>query len=172
MMAESTVPAGEGTSRRRVLQAGAAGLSAAALTSLGGALRTDRAVAAGCPMGGGASQTPATTFGRIFGDLPLFGANSPQMRQALLEIGAPGGMLDAKDNLFGPGGGPVNPDHRPTLSLVNKNNPHDTAGMTFVGQFIDHDLTFDAKLKAGCHHGPEPFAQQSLGTLRPRRRIR
>ena len=154
-MAESMANAG-GTSRRRVLQAGAAGVGAVALTGLGGALRNDRAVASsgGCPMGGGAAHTPAATFGRIFDDLPPFAANTPHLRQALLEIGAPGGMLDAKDDLFGPGGGPVNLITDPTLSLINKNNPHDTAGMTFVGQFIDHDLTFDATSKLGVTTDP------------------
>ena len=154
-MAESMANAG-GTSRRRVLQAGAAGVGAVALTGLGGALRNDRAVASsgGCPMGGGSSHTPAATFGRIFDDLPPFAANTPHLRQALLEIGAPGGMLDAKDDLFGPGGGPVNLITDPTLSLINKNNPHDTAGMTFVGQFIDHDLTFDATSKLGVTTDP------------------
>jgi hypothetical protein len=142
------------TSRRRILQAGAVGLGAVAL---GGGVRTDRAVAAasGCPMGGSAStHTPNATFGRIFDDLPPFGANTPRMGQALLEIGAPGGLLDAKDDLFGPGDGPVNLITDPTLSLVNKNNPHDTAGMTFVGQFIDHDLTFDATSKLGVTTDP------------------
>ena len=154
-MAESMANAG-GTSRRRVLQAGAAGVGAVALTGLGGALRNDRAVASsgGCPMGGGAAHTPAATFGRIFDDLPPFAANTSHLRQALLEIGAPGGMLDANDDLFGPGGGPVNLITDPTLSLINKNNPHDTAGMTFVGQFIDHDLTFDATSKLGVTTDP------------------
>ena len=154
-MAESMANAG-GTSRRRMLQAGAAGVGAVALTGLGGALRNDRAVASsgGCPMGGGAAHTPAATFGRIFDDLPPFAANTSHLRQALLKIGAPGGMLDANDDLFGPGGGPVNLITDPTLSLINKNNPHDTAGMTFVGQFIDHDLTFDATSKLGVTTDP------------------
>ncbi|MEP7178261.1 MAG: peroxidase family protein, partial [Pseudonocardiales bacterium] len=91
--------------------------------------------------------------GRIF-NLPPFASNSPQLRTALLKIGEPGGMLDANDNLFGPGGGPINLITDPTLSLVNRNNPHDTAGATFVGQFIDHDLTFDATSKLGVATDP------------------
>ncbi len=42
----------------------------------------------------------------------------------------------------------------PNLSLVNKNNPRDTAGMTFFGQFIDHDLTFDATSRLGVRTEP------------------
>ena len=112
---------------------------------------TVHANASGCPMGGGSS--PSVTFGRMF-SLPPFGANTPQLRQALTMIGAPGGMLDANDNLYGPGGGPVTLITDPTLSLVNRNNAHDTAGMTFVGQFIDHDLTFDATSKLGVTTDP------------------
>jgi hypothetical protein len=124
--------------------------------ALGGAVEPERAVAApsGCPMGGVGSRTPAATFGRIFDGLPPFGANTAQMRYALLELGAPGGPLDANDDLFGPNGGPVNLITDPSLSLVNKNNPHDTAGMTFVGQFIDHDLTFDAASKLAVTTDP------------------
>src|SRR5450631_1748884 len=134
------------TTRRSLLQAGATGLGAVALTGLLPGSSADAAPAAtssgGCPMGLGAF-TPSVNFGRIF-QLPAFNANTPQLRQALLSIGEPGGMLDAKDNLYGPGGGPVTLITDPNLSLVNRNNVHDTAGMTFVGQFIDHDLTFDA----------------------------
>ena len=80
--------------------------------------------------------------------------NTPGLRQALLDLGAPGGMLDAQDDLFGPNGGPVLLITDPNLSLVNKNNPRDTAGMTFVGQFIDHDLTFDATSRLGVPTDP------------------
>jgi hypothetical protein len=105
-------------------------------------------------MAGAATRSPAAAFGRMFGELPPFAANTAPMRQALLEIGAAGGMLDANDDLFGPGGGPVNLITDPALSLVNKNNPHDTAGMTFLGQFIDHDLTFDTTSKLAVTTDP------------------
>ena len=49
----------------------------------------------------------SATFGRLFPDLPPFAEDTPQLRVALAAIGAPGGMLDAQDDLFGPGGGPV-----------------------------------------------------------------
>lgn len=77
-MVESTAREGEGTSRRGLVQAGAAGLGAVALV---GAIRPDPAVAApsGCPTGSARSQqTPAATFGRMFDGLPPFAANTPQ----------------------------------------------------------------------------------------------
>jgi hypothetical protein len=84
-------------------------------------------------------------FGRLFPELPpFFGENGPRLQAALRDIGQPGGMLDARDEL-GDGGEAaamaliVNP----ALSLNNPDNPAQTAGSTFVGQFIDHDLTFD-----------------------------
>jgi Animal haem peroxidase len=140
------------TSRRRLLQAGAAG---AGLAALGGTGVSPAAASGGCPMGGtAAGATPSATFGRIFDDLRPFAHNTPGLRQALLDLAAPGGMLDAQDDLFGPNGGPVLLITDPNLSLVNNNNPHDTAGMTFVGQFIDHDLTFDATSQLGIATDP------------------
>jgi hypothetical protein len=84
-------------------------------------------------------------FGRMFPELPpFFRENNGRLRAALRDIGKLGGMLDANDQL-GDGGKQaaidliVNPD----LSENNPNNPGQTAGSTFIGQFIDHDLTFD-----------------------------
>jgi hypothetical protein len=143
--------------RRRILAAGVSGLGAAALGGLVAPGTAEAAAptvtsAAGCPVSGRGLTTSAT-FGRMV-HLPPFAADSPELRAALLTIAEPGGMLDAKDDLFGPAGGPVNLITDPKLSLVNKNNPHDTAGMTFVGQFIDHDLTFDATSKLGVATDP------------------
>jgi hypothetical protein len=140
------------TSRRRFLQAGALTAGAAAIS---GVTAAPAAASGGCPMGGtSAAATPSAMFGRIFDDLPPFAENTAALQQALRDIAAPGGMLDAKDDLFGPNGGPVLLITDPDLSLVNKNNPHDTAGMTFVGQFIDHDLTFDATSTLGVATDP------------------
>jgi hypothetical protein len=143
------------TSRRRLLQAGATG---AGLMAFAGQTASPAAAAAsggGCPMGGTASTaTPSAVFGRIFDGLRPFAANTPGLQHALLDLAAPGGMLDAQDDLFGPNGGPVLLITDPSLSLVNKNNSHDTAGMTFVGQFIDHDLTFDATSQLGVATDP------------------
>ncbi len=38
-------------------------------------------------------------FGRMFGKLPPFAANTPQVRAALRGIGKPGGIMDARDDL-------------------------------------------------------------------------
>jgi hypothetical protein len=84
-------------------------------------------------------------FGRLFPDLPpFFRKNSPRLRAALRDIGRPGGMLDARDEL-GDGGeaAAIALIVDPALSVNNPNNPTHTAGTTFMGQFIDHDLTFD-----------------------------
>jgi len=97
---------------------------------------------------------PSLTFGRMFPDLPPFAENTASLRHALHELGAPGGPLDAQDDLFGPNGGPVKLITDPALSTVNRNNPRDTAGVTFFGQFIDHDLTFDATSQLGVAADP------------------
>jgi hypothetical protein len=79
-------------------------------------------------------------FGRIFPDLEPFAQPSSQLTAALLDIGKPGGILDAHDNLAA---GPVALIVDPALNVNNPNNPTHTAGTTFMGQFLDHDMTFD-----------------------------
>ena len=143
-----------GASRRTFLQAGAVGAAGAGLAAVSGGAPAIAASGSGCPMGGTATGTPSAMFGRMFADLPPFADNTASLRTALLDLAAPGGMLDAQDDLFGPDGGPVLLITDPNLSLVNQNNPHDTAGMTFVGQFIDHDLTFDATSRLGVPTDP------------------
>jgi hypothetical protein len=84
-------------------------------------------------------------FGRMFG-LPPFAPPTDAVRNALLELGKPGGLMDAKDDLAA---GPIALIVDPNLSLVNRNNPTHTAGVTFFGQFLDHDMTFDQTSKLG-----------------------
>jgi hypothetical protein len=43
--------------------------------------------------------TSPTTFGRLFPDLPAFAPATDRVRDALLALGAPGGPLDANDDL-------------------------------------------------------------------------
>ena len=50
-------------------------------------------------------------------------------------------MLDAADNL----GDPVQSIVKPDLSLNNPNSSTMTAGMTFFGQLLDHDMTLDLR---------------------------
>ena len=90
-------------------------------------------------------------FGRIFPQLPPFAAPSSKLEAALLEIGKPGGLLDAKDNLAA---GPVALIVDPALNVNNPNNDGHTAGATFVGQFMDHDMTFDLTSRLGLATDP------------------
>ncbi len=91
-------------------------------------------------------------FGRLFPELPPFAAASPELETALLELGKPGGLLDAQDALErGPKDLIVDLD----LSLNNPNNPTHTAGTTFMGQFMDHDMTFDLTSRLGLPTVPE-----------------
>ncbi len=84
-------------------------------------------------------------FGRMF-HLPKFAPPTNAVRDALMELGRLGGILDANDDLAA---GPVALIVDPNLSLVNRNNPTDTAGVTFFGQFLDHDMTFDLTSRLG-----------------------
>jgi hypothetical protein len=74
-------------------------------------------------------------FGRLFPTLPGFLPDSDKLREALLELGKAGGLMDA---------GSDNPD--------NSDIP---AGFTFLGQFIDHDITFDPTSSLERQSDPE-----------------
>ncbi len=99
-------------------------------------------------------------FGRLFPDLPPFAEATDQVRAALLEVGQLGGIMDAHDDL-GAGakalivdptvnGNPTQPNSYGT----NPDNPTMTAGSTFVGQFTDHDITFDQTSLLGVPQNP------------------
>lgn len=100
---------------------------------------------------GGAAQTSGT-FGRIFALPPFADFNAPTLRWALMAMGARGGVLDALDPLEA---GPVRLITEPALSPNNVDNPAHTAGATFVGQFLDHDMTFDEASPLGVPQAPE-----------------
>jgi len=104
---------------------------------------------------------PALTgnFGRMFRNLPPFAPPTNAVRDALMELGRPGGIMDANDDLAA---GPVALIVDPNLSLVNRNNPTDTAGVTFFGQFIDHDMTFDQRSRLGFP--TQPIISQNART--------
>lgn len=94
-------------------------------------------------------------FGRMFGKLPAFASDTPQVRRALLDIGAPAGPMDANEDLS------ADPKLLITdlnLSANNNNNPHLSAGMTFLGQFLDHDMTFDPTSSLERQVDPEQIA--------------
>ncbi|GAA4734151.1 peroxidase family protein [Phytohabitans rumicis] len=103
------------------------------------------------------AATPADRFGRMFPDLPPFIPADDRRRAALIDIGKPGGILDAKDPLAE---GPVRLITNPELSPNNRDNSdgttiHMTAGVTFFGQFLDHDMTFDTASPLGIPTTPE-----------------
>jgi hypothetical protein len=90
-------------------------------------------------------------FGRLFQRLPAFAAPSDALAEALIDLGRPGGILDARDDLSA---GPVRLITEAALSAGNPNNPTQTAGTTFLGQFVDHDITFDRSSRLGVPTDP------------------
>ena len=93
-------------------------------------------------------------FGRLFPSLPPFADDTRAVREALLDIGKSGGIMDAGDDLRDP------------VKLItdaekfknNPDNPNMTAGFTFLGQFIDHDITFDPTSSLERQQDPEAIA--------------
>ncbi len=130
-------------SRRRFLGTMGAGAGALALDPAGALAASRQAPARGA--------VRSDHFGRLF-QLPPFARQSPAVEQALLEIGKPGGLLDAGDDLAA---GPKALIVDLTLSANNPNNPTHTAGTTFFGQFLDHDITFDAGSRLAQPTHPE-----------------
>jgi Animal haem peroxidase len=111
--------------------------------------------------------TPQSTFydegrfGRMFPSLPPFSADTPSIRAALREVGKPGGIMDAGDDLTNPLALIVDP----VLSSANPNNPTMTAGFTFVGQFLDHDMTFDPTSSLARRQDPESIRNFRIPAL-------
>lgn len=105
-----------------------------------------------------------TRFTRLFPQLPPFAPATPQVRAALLDIGRPGGLLDANDNLSA---GPAALILDPALSLNNPNAalPDGVVGTTFMGQFIDHDMTFDVSSRLGVPSDPRRSINARMPTL-------
>src|SRR4029453_3711427 len=112
---------------------------------------------------GGLSRTQATNalpppdpaltghFGRMFRNLPPFAPPPDAVTDALMALGSPGGIMESNDDLAA---GPVALITDPSLSLINRNNPTHTAGITFLGQFLDHDMTFDQTSRLGAPRNP------------------
>jgi hypothetical protein len=130
--------------RRRFL--GHAGAAAAGAAGAVIALRLDMLLdVQAAPLPSGLPAFPGA-FGRIFPSLPPFAPASEAVTAALIDIGKPGGLLDAQDDLSQ---GPAALITNPALSVKNPNNVTHTAGTTFMGQFMDHDMTFDATSPLG-----------------------
>jgi hypothetical protein len=98
----------------------------------------------------GDEDSSASRFGRMF-HLPPFAEATAAVKAALVRLGRRGGPLDARDNLAA---GPVALIVDPLLSAGNPNNDAHTAGMTFLGQFLDHDMTFDTGSRLGKPTNP------------------
>ena len=101
-------------------------------------------------------------FGRMFGNLPPFAPDTPAVRDALLDIGRAGGVMDAGDDLT------IGPARLITEREQSERNPDNlrmTAGMTFLGQFIDHDITFDPTSSLERQVDPEQVANFRTPTL-------
>jgi hypothetical protein len=129
-------------SRRGLLRRAGLGAGAIALSGgIGGGVAPEAQAARSAT-----AATSPTTFGRLFPQLPAFAPATERVKDALRALGAPGGQLDAKDDLSK---GPRLLITDLGLSANNPNNPTHTAGTTFMGQFIDHDTTFDTTSAMG-----------------------
>jgi hypothetical protein len=133
-------------SRRGFLKRAGVGAGAVAASASGGVF-APRAQAARS----GTVATSPTTFGRLFPDLPAFAPATQRVKDALVALGAPGGPLDANDDLSK---GPKLLITDLGLSVNNPNNPTHSAGTTFLGQFVDHDITFDTASAMGVPTDP------------------
>jgi Animal haem peroxidase len=113
------------------------------------------------------TTTPQSTFydtgrfGRLFPTLPPFASDTPFIREALTELGSVKGLMDAQDDLSDP----VTLITDPAKSQHNPNNPAMTAGMTFLGQFIDHDMTFDPTSSLARQQDPESIRNFRIPAL-------
>jgi hypothetical protein len=96
-------------------------------------------------------------FGRMFPTLPPFATDNPSVRDALRELGKKGGIMDADDETDIVANPNLARDliNDPALNVNNPNNPALTAGMTFLGQFLDHDMTFDPTSSLERQSDPE-----------------
>jgi Animal haem peroxidase len=145
-------------SRLSFLKRAGVGAGAAALSGGVGAVMAPRAVAARSAT----LSTSPTRFGRIFPSLPPFAPATDAVRASLADLGEPGGLLDAKDDLSK---GPVLLITDLSLSATNRNNPRHTAGTTFFGQFVDHDITFDTTSRLGVTMDPALSANSRTPSL-------
>jgi hypothetical protein len=100
-------------------------------------------------------------FGRLFPTLPAFAADTALVRDALFELGAKDGPMDAGDDLSDP----VTLITDPAKSADNPDNPTLTAGFTFLGQFLDHDMTFDPTSSLARQQDPESIRNFRIPAL-------
>ncbi len=136
-----------GLNRRGFLLRAGAGAGVATMGgSMGGALVPAPAAAHSSTV-----RTSPATFGRLFPGLPPFADATDAVKGRLNALGDKGGPLDARDDLSA---GPVLLITDPRKSQNNQDNPTHTAGTTFLGQFVDHDITFDTTSPLGTPTEP------------------
>jgi hypothetical protein len=147
--------------RRKFLGALGSGLALGA----SGMLRVDQALAQRFVL-------REENFGRMFPQLnPFFERTSRSLNEALLEAGKLGGVLDAKDTLPASASAAdqataaINLIVDPALNTNNPNNTTHTAGTTFMGQFMDHDMTFDQTSALGIETEPDESRNTRIPTL-------
>ena len=112
-------------------------------------------------------------FGRMFPQLEAFFGDRPPrgLNAALVEIGKRGGVLDAGDRLPASASAADQASNAialivdPTLNTNNPNNTTHTAGTTFMGQFMDHDMTFDQTSILGDETDPDDSPNTRSPTL-------
>jgi hypothetical protein len=112
-------------------------------------------------------------FGRMFPRLDAFFGDRPPrgLNNVLIEIGKRGGVLDANDRLPASASAAdqaqnaINLIVDPALNVNNPNNTTHTAGTTFMGQFMDHDMTFDQTSALGEETDPEDSPNTRSPTL-------
>lgn len=96
-------------------------------------------------------RNPDDSYSRMFPGLVPYAPPTKEARDLAQKVGVKGGPCDALDLLTDPIQSILNPDvHSPN----NPDNPNMTAGMTFFGQFLDHDITL--ALKAPLHRPTNP----------------
>jgi hypothetical protein len=87
-------------------------------------------------------HTSDNSYTRMFPELPPFAPPTDAAREQAKKLGEKGGLIDALDNLTDP----VKSITEPLVfSPNNPDNPNMTAGVTFFGQFLDHDITLDPR---------------------------
>ncbi len=112
-------------------------------------------------------------FGRMFPQLEAFFGDRPPrgLNAVLVEIGKRGGVMDAGDRLPASGSAAdqaqaaINLIVDPALNVNNPNNTTHTAGTTFMGQFMDHDMTFDQTSALGEETDPDDSPNTRSPTL-------
>jgi hypothetical protein len=151
-----------GVSRRRFLGALGAGAVAPGMLGLGPVAQARSVEEALEQLLRGRHAIRPDRFSRLFPNLPPFAPPGAALEAALRELGRKGGLMDAADNLAA---GPIELITNPDNSKTNRDNPNQTAGVTFFGQFLDHDLTFDLNSRLGVPKVPEESANERTPAL-------